>query len=154
MLSLKKIFMQSSFLKIQRIKRGKGLISQYILFENKYLFSIYLLRWDTGSENISQNRFHSHAFNSICFRLSGEYQEEVVTKNGSFITKTNPFFRIIKRNHVHRIVSAKPKSFSLVLAGPWDQHWWEFFPLSAKWVKYQWGRIELLKQKQNPYKTL
>ncbi|MDX1373775.1 MAG: hypothetical protein R3321_14975, partial [Nitrososphaeraceae archaeon] len=28
----------------------------------------------------------------------------------------------------------------MVLAGPWDKYWYEYFPDTDTWVKYTWGR--------------
>lgn len=130
------------------IKRGKGQVVQYIFFEIKPLASFYLFHWDS-SEEIDQDRFHSHAFNSICLRIAGSYTEDVLNGN-KVTTAINPFIRFLPRNHIHRIVKAEPSSYSLVLTGPWNKDWWEFDLATNLWVKYGFGRRALKEQNEYP----
>lgn len=137
-----KIFNTILFQKKQ-VALGKGNVDQYIVFENKHLFSIIFYRWNT----IDQIRFHTHAFAAVAFLLKGWYWEKVIF-NG--ITMTNfvnvPIWpRFIPKNYCHAIENAKPNTLTLVLTGPWQKHWYEYFPDTQKWVKYVWGRKKVEK---------
>jgi len=130
-----------------KVALGKGHVTQYILFEHKSLFSIIFYKWNT----IDQIRFHTHAFNSFAFLLHGWYWEKV--KFGD-ITTTNlvnqPLWpRWIPKNYCHAIEVARPGSISMVICGPWDKHWYEYFPYDSEsdrdgfWQKYGWGRVKV-----------
>lgn len=117
---------------------GSGSVTQYIIFENKYLFSLIFYRWDT----IDQVRFHTHAFPAIAFLLKGWYWEKVLFNGIEMTNFVNvPLVpRYLPRNYTHAIGNAKPGSLTMVIAGPWQKYWWEFFPDTKKWVQYTWGR--------------
>ena len=124
--------------KRKRIELGEGHIIQYTIFESKYLGGIWIYNWKT----ILQNRFHTHAFNSYAFLLRGEYTEEVI-ENGEVKTKVvNQLFkpRFLPKNYCHRILEAKPKTWTIVFFGKWIPHWYEYFQDTKTWVKYGWGR--------------
>ena len=125
--------------KKKRIELGEGHIIQYILFEHKDLFSIIFYNWKT----IKQNRFHTHAFPAYAFLLSGSYTEEQMLEDGTVINKTvNQWMkpRWLPRHYNHRILTAKPKTWTMVIAGKWHKYWFEYFDNSDTWVKYTWNR--------------
>lgn len=125
----------------KRVELGDGHIIQYTLFESKRNFGIILYHWKT----IKQNRFHSHAFPAYAFLLSGSYTEEVI-ENGEIVTKVvDQRFkrRFIPRNYVHRILEAKPKTWTIVFTGKWSEYWYEYFPTTKIWRKYTWGRKKI-----------
>ena len=66
------------FLSKSKIALGEGAVTQYILFEWKWLFSIIFYRWET----VDQVRFHTHAFPALAFLLKGKYTEQVMDENG------------------------------------------------------------------------
>lgn len=122
----------------KRIELGEGHIVQYTLFENKYIGGIWFYHW----RSIEQNRFHTHAFNSIAVTLSGSYEEQVI-KDGKIINKTvRKLFRprFLPKNYCHRILSAKPNTWTMVIFSKWIPYWWEYFQDTKTWVKYTWGR--------------
>lgn len=125
----------------KQVALGEGHVDQYILFENKYLFSIIFYRWAT----IDQIRFHTHAFNSIAFLLKGWYWEKVIFNGIEMTNFVNvPLVpRLINKGYCHAIENAKPGTMTMVLVGPWCQNWYEYFPDTKKWVKYKWGRIKV-----------
>ncbi len=126
------------FFKKKRIELGDGHIVQYTIFENKHLGGIWLYNWKT----IKQNRFHTHAFNSVAFLLSGKYAEEVIHA-GKIETRIVDQWlkpRFLPKNYCHRILFANPNTWTIVFFGKWIPHWWEFFKESNTWVKYGWGR--------------
>jgi hypothetical protein len=123
------------------IDRGDGHIVQYTIFESKYLFSVLIFNW----KSIKQDRFHSHAFSALCFLLSGSYEEE--TFNGVEI-KPNTVDRwmkprLLSKSYTHRILRAMPNTWTLVLVGPWQKYWYEYFAETKTWVKLKWGRVVL-----------
>jgi hypothetical protein len=135
--------MSTILFKKKRIELGEGHIIQYTLFENKKIGGIWIYNWKT----ILQNRFHTHAFNSSAFLLSGGYTEEVI-EDGKIKTKeVNQWLkrRKLPINYTHRILEAKPNTWTIVFFGKWIDHWWEYFDDTKTWVKYGWGRQKLKK---------
>jgi hypothetical protein len=137
-----------TFLKKKRVELGDGHIIAYTIFESKYLFSIIIYHWKT----IKQNRFHSHAFPALAFLLSGSYDEEVVVA-GKISRRTVSSIlkpRFLPRNYTHRILQARPKTWTIVFTGRWIKHWYEYFDDSKQWVKYTWGRKVISKSIDYP----
>jgi hypothetical protein len=130
----------------KEVALGTGSVTQYILFENKHLFSVIFYRWNT----IDQVRFHTHAFASFAFLLKGFYWEKIKFGDIEMDNLVNqPLWpRYIPKNYCHSVGHAKPGTLTMVLAGPWQKHWYEFFPDTETWVKYTWGRKKLGKYKQ------
>lgn len=126
------------FFKKKRIELGEGHIIQYTLFESKVFGGVWFYNWKT----IDQNRFHTHAFNSIAITLNGGYTQEVI-KNGKIELEhvTKRFIpRYLPKNYCHRILEAKPNTWTMVIFGKWIPYWWEYFNDTKTWVKYSWGR--------------
>jgi hypothetical protein len=126
------------FFKKKRVELGEGHIIQYTIFENKYIGGIWLYNWKT----IGQNRFHTHAFNSVAITLNGSYEQEII-KNGKIIkevvsSRFTP--RVLPKNYCHKILKASPNTWTIVFFGKWDKYWWEYFEDTDTWVKYTWGR--------------
>lgn len=124
--------------KKKRIELGKGHIIQYTLFESKRFGGIWFYNWKT----IDQNRFHTHAFNSIAITLSGSYTQEII-KNGKIETeviKKRFIPRFLPKNYCHRILQADKNTWTMVIFGKWIPYWWEYFSDSKTWVQYSWGR--------------
>ena len=117
---------------------GEGNVQALAVFENKYLFGITVYKWFT----IDQIRFHTHAFNAIAFLIKGWYWEKVIFNDVEMTNFVNiPFWpRLIPRNYCHAIQHAKPGTMTIVFSGPWQKHWFEYFPDTKKWIKYNWGR--------------
>jgi hypothetical protein len=142
----------------KRVELGDGHITQYTIFESKYLFSIILYNWKT----IRQNRFHSHAFSALAFLLRGQYEEETYSKGVIKKKVVNQWLkpRFLPQHYCHRILKADPHTWTLVLVGPWSKYWYEFFDNAKEvnaedkyyecWVKYTWGRKVISKQSEDP----
>lgn len=133
------------FFKKKRIELGKGHIIQYTLFESKRIGGIWFYNWKT----IDQNRFHTHAFNSIAITLNGRYTQEII-KDGVIskeIIKKRFIPRFLPRNYCHRILEADPNTWTMVIFGKWIPNWWEYFGDTKTWVKYTWGRKVVEKRK-------
>jgi hypothetical protein len=132
------------FFKKKRVELGDGHIIQYTIFENKYFGGIWLYNWKT----VGQNRFHTHAFNSIAITLNGSYEQEII-KDGKIIKELvkNRFIpRYLPKNYCHRILKASPNTWTIVFFGKWASYWWEYFQDNKTWVKYSWGRKVIEKQ--------
>lgn len=126
------------FLKKKRVELGDGHIIQYTLFESKYFGGVWLYNWKT----IAQNRFHTHAFNSVAFLLSGRYTEEVIEDGKVVFKVVDQQFkpRFLPKNYCHRILKADSNTWTVVFFGKWIPYWWEYFSDTKTWVKYSWGR--------------
>lgn len=135
--------MKTILFKKKRIELGEGHIIQYTIFENKNIGGIWIYNWKT----ILQNRFHTHAFNSSAFLLSGGYTEEVIEDGKIKTREVNQWLkrRRLPINYTHRILEAKPNTWTCVFFGKWIDHWWEYFDDTKTWVKYGWGRQKLKK---------
>lgn len=139
------------FFKKKRIELGEGHIIQYTLFENKLFGGIWIYNWKT----ILQNRFHTHAFSSYAFLLNGGYTEEVIHEGKIETRVVNQRLkpRFLPKNYCHRILEAKPNTWTIVFFGKWIPYWWEYFSDSKVWVKYGWGR-KVIEKKQGDETTI
>jgi hypothetical protein len=124
--------------KKKRIELGSGHIIQYTLFEHKKMGGVWIYNWKT----IEQNRFHTHAFSSVAITLSGQYTEEIIKDGVIERRDVRKLFRPRKlpANYCHRILSAEPNTWTMVIFGKWIPYWWEYFQDTKTWVKYGWGR--------------
>lgn len=120
---------------------GQGSVTQYIVFEHKRLFSLIFYKWNT----IDQVRFHTHAFAAVAFLLKGWYWEKVMFNGVEMTNFVNvPWIpRFLPKNYCHAVQNAKPGTTTMVITGPWQKHWYEFFPDTKQWVKYNWGRVKV-----------
>lgn len=95
----------------------------------KSLFSVALLRFDKGS----REAFHSHAFNSWSWLLTGGLEERVVREVctcGCVTTATKlhrPSWRLIRtlRTTMHKVYGLKDSNWVLTFRGPWADTWEE-----------------------------
>ena len=58
-----------SLLRYNKFEFGNQFVSQFVIFECKWLFSIILFYFHKSDG--AQDRFHTHAFNAISFKLFG-----------------------------------------------------------------------------------
>jgi hypothetical protein len=107
-------------------KFGEGHVTRYTLFECKWLGSIYVHHLATEA----QDRFHTHAFNSVSCILHGGYTE--VVKHGfgreaplSYHAYMSPVIRYIPRLLNHKLLQSKPHTVSLIFTGPYAELWTE-----------------------------
>jgi hypothetical protein len=100
-------------------------VTGYWLIESKRVFSIVLLRFDNGS----RESYHSHAFNSISWVLSGSLVEYLVDQ---CIVIPKRYYRSIFPIHTPKKRFHKVESFGttwvLSFRGPWDETWKEYIP--------------------------
>lgn len=128
----------------KKVALGDGHVTQYTILESKRFGGIWLYHWET----VDQMRFHTHAFNSICFLLRGSYTEEVLDRDGAVTLRTVDQWmrpRYLPMGYCHRILEAKGSTWSIVFFGGWAKSWQEYFPSTDTWVRYGWGRVVLSK---------
>lgn len=125
------------------IELGHGYAHQYILFECKYLGS--LLYYNLQTEQ--QDRYHSHAFNSLNIVLSGGYNELVLDTDTGYaqMRSRKPGIFYQTRDCIHRLMTAKPGTRIITITGPWDKFWFEYH--ETKFRIMTWGRKKIRFQK-------
>lgn len=127
--------------KIAKFEFGDQVVTQFILFECKYLFSIIFFYFHKCEEG-TQDRFHTHAFKAISIRIFGDYLEDfLVNDQGEFKSKPRSRHRFlyIPRNCFHRIGRSKG-CLTMLLSGPWKKEWKEFITETKEYKTYRWGR--------------
>lgn len=113
-------------------------VTGYWLVEMKRLFSVAILRFDDGT----RDSYHSHAFNSWSWVLSGKLLERF--KDGPY----NPdVFHLpsIRPIHTLRTTFHRVRSFGttwvLTFRGPWAKQWEEYNPFTNKKSTLEDGRV-------------
>lgn len=96
-------------------------VAGLFFIEAKSLFTVALLRFDKGS----REAYHSHAFNSVSWLLSGELAEH----HGNGLAQTHfsgwrPIYTL--RSTVHKVVGMTRSSWVLTFRGPWTRQWFEY----------------------------
>lgn len=127
-----------SFLKYNRFEFGEQIVSQFVVFECKWLFSIIIFYFHESEG--SQDRFHTHAFNALSFKLFGNYDEHILDseETGEFhINKRTQFFKFFPRDSYHRIANSSGCA-TILISGPWHKEWKEY--IKGKIQHYNWGR--------------
>lgn len=128
-----------SFLKYNLFEFGEQKVSQFVVFECKYLFSIIFFYFHKS--NSFQDRFHTHAFNAISILLFGNYVEELLLEKENFKIIKKPrnrnIFLYIPKDSFHRITKSNG-CLTLLLSGPWKKEWKEY--INSKIIYYSWGR--------------
>lgn len=120
------------------------------LIEWKRVFSVALLCFENGS----REAYHSHAFDSVSWVLTGKLDEQVLngmhSKNvsvidGSVTRKTHsPSWRpvITRRWTMHKVTSIG-RTWVLTFRGPWADTWQEYLPADNRFVTLTNGRQEV-----------
>jgi hypothetical protein len=132
-----------SLLRYNKFEFGDQPVSQFVIFEWKYLFSIIIFYFHKS--NGCQDRFHTHAFNAISFKFFGEYTEYILLSESAddYITKKRTqFFKYFPRNSYHKIGNSNG-CMTLLLSGRWKKEWKEYTD-DGKVVRYTWGRDQKL----------
>jgi hypothetical protein len=127
-----------SILKYNRFEFGDQVVSQFVFFECKFLFSIILFYFHRCDS--SQDRFHTHAFNAISFKLFGKYEEFLLDNEntGEYHTETrSQFIKYFPRNSYHKIGKSNG-CCTILLSGKWKRGWKEY--IDGKVFHYDWGR--------------
>jgi hypothetical protein len=130
-----------SFLKYNKFIFGEQVVSQFIIFEWKHLFSIIIFYFHKS--NGCQDRFHTHAFNAISIKLFGTYEEQIMDSEstGEFhIEKRTSIFKYFPRDSYHRI-SKSDGCCTILFSGRWKKTWKEY--IDGNVVHYNWNRINI-----------
>lgn len=127
-----------SFLKYNKFTFGDQVVSQFVVFECKWLFSIIFFYFHKSKS--SQDRYHTHAFNAFSIKFFGEYSEYILLNenNGSFrIDRRTQIFKYFPRDSYHKIGNSNG-CLTMLLSGPWNKDWKEY--INGTVVHYNWGR--------------
>ena len=121
------------FFFFKAIQLGEQNVSEITILEWKKLFSIKLFYFHKTSGK--QDRFHTHSFNAVSFRLSGNYIEELVV-DGKVVplNRNRSRFIYIPKNEYHRITKSEGCR-TILITGPWDKYWKELRELGSS--RYQ-----------------
>jgi len=118
---------------------GNQVISQFIIFEHKYLFSIIFFYFHKS--NGEQDRYHTHAFNSISFKFFGTYNEYILDdeETGKYhVEKRKCIIKYFPRDTFHKI-GKSTGCLTMLLSGPWNFTWKEYI-CNNKIVNYTFSR--------------
>lgn len=98
-------------------------VDGFWLFRCKWLFTIALLRFGQGS----RDAFHSHAFNSISWLLTGGLHEVFANPWWRRARHHRPSFRpiVTTRDDVHKVFGVGDSNWVLTFRGPWHDTWQE-----------------------------
>jgi hypothetical protein len=117
---------------------AESTVTGYWLIESKRLFSIVLLKF----EGPSREAFHSHAFSSWSWLLSGKLAENFLNGAGHWITPSfKPIFT--SKDTFHK-VDSEGTSWVMSFRGPWERLWYEWRPLENRMVTLTSGRQEVV----------
>lgn len=120
----------------KKIVFGDLIAKQLVVFEHKRLFGILFFYFKGGE----QDRFHTHAFNAISFKLFGSYTEGILNDDKEISHRVRKeFFRYFPRNSYHSINKSKG-CMTLLIQGPWKKTWKEY--KNGKEVLLTWHRKE------------
>lgn len=128
-----------SFLKYNVFNFGKQKVSQFVIFECKYLFSIIIFYFHKSEGE--QDRFHTHAFNAISFKIFGSYTEYILEDEGTgefSKRKRDRFIVFFPRDSYHKIGNSTGCA-TLLLSGPWKKEWKEYSDV-GEISTYKWNR--------------
>lgn len=116
-------------------------VTGYWLIEWKDWFSIALLKF----EGLSREAFHTHAFNSISWLLSGKLREYVETGKdfGVYYDYLPSLVPIITKRETFHKVNSDGTSWVLTFRGPWAESWQEYLPSEDRYRTLTHGRIEI-----------
>jgi hypothetical protein len=122
-------------------------VTGYWLIEAKKLFSVVLLHFENGS----REAYHSHAFNSISWVLTGLLIEHRLYGASPSYTDQPwvKFYRpslkpvFTSRENLHRVLSkddtwvlSKDDTWVLSFRGPWADNWQEIVPEGWRWLTH------------------
>lgn len=102
--------------------------------EIKSLFSVALLRFSNGS----REAYHSHAFNSKSWVLTGSLREEMLAgEHKTYKPSLRPVSTF--RETCHRVIS-EGVSWVFTVRGPWSKTWYEIDPSKNTFTNLTHGR--------------
>lgn len=110
-------------------------------FESKLWGSALLLKFAKGS----REAFHTHAFNSKSWLLTGALHEVQIESKGSLLIQEHwPSFRLIRtyKDTFHKVSGWAPSNWAITFRGPWADTWHEFLPALGRYLTLTHGRKE------------
>jgi hypothetical protein len=107
----------------------------FFLIEWKRFFSVALMHFADGS----REAYHSHAFNSISWVLSGTLSEQPLHASQPNIYKPSRTPIRTARSMFHRVTSIGD-TYVLTFRGPWAKTWHEYIPAEDKYLELTSGR--------------
>ncbi len=132
--------MKTSFFSLFRYNKfefGNQTVSQFVIFEYKYLCSFIFFYFHKSVQ--SQDRFHTHAFNAISFKLFGQYTEYVLNDETKQVSerRRKSFFQFFPRESFHKIGKSNG-CLTFLISGPWKKTWKEY--KDDQLIEYTWNR--------------
>lgn len=127
-----------SVLRYNRFTFGDQVVSQFVVFEHKRLFSIIFFYFHKSTGE--QDRFHTHAFNAWSVKLFGQYTESILNTGPPEtieLRRRTEIVRYFPRESFHKIGNSNG-CMTLLLSGPWSSGWKE--SKNGEIVDYTWGR--------------
>jgi len=125
------------FLKTAKDGGPKSTVTGHWLVELKSLFSVVLLRFDDGS----RDEYHSHAFGSLNWVLSGRVVEQNL--DGSVCEYRPSLLPVVtRRSTFHRVVS-RGTTWVFSIRGPWSKTWEEYDPKTGDVSVLAHGRVRV-----------
>ena len=128
-----------SFLAYNVFNFGDQKVSQFVIFECKWLFSIIVFYFHKSEG--TQDRYHTHAFNALSFKLFGKYNEYVLDDEitGKYhIQERKNVIQYFPRDSYHMIGNSTGCS-TILFSGPWNKTWKEY--KNGEILHYNWNRF-------------
>jgi hypothetical protein len=102
---------------------GELIAKQFVLFEHKKLFGILFFYFRGGE----QDRFHTHAFNALSFKLFGSYTEGIFDPETKEVRyeERRKVFKYFPRDSYHSINNSSG-CLTVLFQGPWRKTWKEY----------------------------
>ena len=112
---------------------GDQTVTEHTILEWKKLFSIKLFYFHPTSGD--QDRFHTHAFNAVSFRIHGNYVEEIVRDfQVKQFDRNRSRLIFIPKNEYHRITKSDGCR-TILITGPWGSEFKELRSLGNSLYK-------------------
>lgn len=109
-------------------------VDAYFLFENKYVGSIAILKFNKGG----REAFHTHAFDALTWFIKGDLIEEDVSGD-LLVYKRSIKPKITLKSKNHRVI-AKKDSYCITIRGRWVDTWTEYNKELNETTIFSWGR--------------
>ena len=125
---------------LSKVKDGgpDSTVDAFVLVEIKPLFSIMLLKFNSGT----REAYHSHAFNALTWFICGDMLElgpdgRTHSYRRSILPKFTP------KSLMHKVISYGT-SWCFTVRGPWEDQWVEYDGLNLTTLTH--GRKEIKKE--------
>lgn len=129
-----------SIFKLNKFEFGKQVVSQFVIFECKYLFSVIIFYFHK-SDGV-QDRHHTHAFNALSIKLFGTYTEYVYEESEYtkrwYCRDRTEIVKYFPRDSFHKIGNSTGCA-TVLFSGPWKKTWKELLD-TGEIKEYTWGR--------------